>query len=128
MAKNIISDSNFGYKFKKDFVFRFFLTSSRSFKSHVSKLKSQRPILIETLVLTKMPKFIWVAEIYENDNFNLGNADGLVVIDATEANNNFIDSLLFAGYPDKVFVKSEKDFVNLPYNLDFYTKFKNNLK
>jgi hypothetical protein len=128
LAKNIISDSNFGYKFKEDFVFRFFLTSSRSFKSHVSKLKSQQPILIETVVLTKMPKFIWIAEIYENDNFNLGIADGLIVIDATEANNNFIDSLLFAGYPDKVFVKSEKDFVTLPYNLDFYTKFKNNLK
>ena len=30
--------------------------------------------------------------------------------------------------PDKIFVKSEKDFVDLPYNLDFYTKFKNNLK
>ncbi|KIA96018.1 hypothetical protein OA88_21775 [Flavobacterium sp. JRM] len=128
LATSIISDSNFGYKFKDDFVFRFFLTSSRSFKSHVSKLKSKQPLLIETLVLTKMPKFIWIAEIYENDNFNSGTADGLVVIDATEANNNFIDSLLFAGYPDKVFVKNEKYFVTLPYNLDFYTKFKNNLK
>ena len=36
-----------------------------------------------------MPKFIWVAEIYENDNFNTGKADGLIVIDATEANNSF---------------------------------------
>lgn len=128
LAISIISDTNFGYKFKNGFVFRFFLTSSRSFKSHVSKLKSNNDILIESLVLAKMPKFIWIAEIYENDNFNIGKADGLIVIDATEANNNFIDSLLFAGYPDKVFVKSEKDFVHLQYNLDFYTKFKNNLK
>ncbi|MDI9256516.1 cysteine peptidase family C39 domain-containing protein [Flavobacterium sedimenticola] len=128
LAISIISDANFGYKFKNGFVFRFFLTSSRSFKSHVSKLKSNEDILIEALVLAKMPKFIWVAEIYENNNFNTGKADGLIVIDATEANKNFIDSLLFAGYPDKIFVKSEKDFVDLPYNLDFYTKFKNNLK
>ena len=128
LAISIISDANFGYKFKNGFVFRFFLTSSRSFKSHVSKLKSNEDILIDALVLAKMPKFIWVAEIYENNNFNTGKADGLIVIDATEANKNFIDSLLFAGYPDKIFVKSEKDFVDLPYNLDFYTKFKNNLK
>lgn len=127
LAISIISDSNFGYKFNKGFVFRFFLTSSRSFKSHVSKLKSKEDILIEALVLAKMPKFIWVAEIYENDNFNTGKADGLIVIDATEANNSFLDSLLFAGYHDKIFVKSEKYFVDLPYNLDFYTKFKNNL-
>ena len=128
LALSILSDSNFGHKFNEGFIFRFFLTSSRSFKSHVSKLKSKQEVGIESIMLTKMPKFIWIAEIYEKENFNSGIADGLIVIDATEANKNFIDSLLFAGYPENIFVKSEKEFVNLPYKLDFYIKFKNNLK
>lgn len=127
LALAILSDSNFGFYFEDDFVFRFFLTSSRSFKEHISRLATLEPAQKDYIILSQMPKFIWCAEIYEQRDFQSNKAAGLIILDATEANQVWADSLIFAGYPDRIFVKDEREFVILQESLNFYERFKNNL-
>jgi hypothetical protein len=127
LALAIISDGNFGFKFNNGFIFRFFLTSSRSFKEHISRLESLSTNQKDYIILSKMPKFIWCAEIYEQPNYQDNRVDGLIIMDATEANQIWVDSLIFAGYPDRLLVKDNTEFVTLPESLNLYKRFKNNL-
>jgi hypothetical protein len=127
LALAIVSDADFGFTFQSGFVFRFFLTSSRSFKEHISRLPHLEPKQKDYLILTRMPKFIWCSEFYEQADFQQNIANGLLVIDATEANQVWNDSLIFAGYPNKILVKDGTKFVTLPERLNLYARFKNNL-
>ena len=123
----VASDEIFGYKFKKDFVFRFFLTSSRSLKQHIVNQDSLSIVLKDYLILSKMPKFIWCGEFYEKNKFNSDQVSGLIIIDATEANEIWMDSLIFASYPDRTYVKIDGEYALLPIKLELYNRFKNNL-
>lgn len=127
LALKIAADADYGYYFQKDFVFRFFLTSSRSFKSHIAGLANLDPTVQQTLINTRMPKFIWCAEFYENGGFMGTQAAAIIVLDATEASANEHETLIFAGYPDRCFVKASKKIVTLQFKLHLYTEFKNNL-
>jgi hypothetical protein len=127
LALAIVSDSDFGFAFKSGFVFRFFLTSSRSFKEHISRLPDLEANQKDYLILTSMPKFIWCAEFCEQTDFQHHKVTGLLVIDATEANQVWNDSLIFAGYPDRILIKDGTKFVTLPERLNLYARFKNNL-
>lgn len=129
LALEILVDSNVGYDFGNDFVFRFFLTSSRSFKNHVAQLDKMDKVLKSNILITKMPKFIWCSEIYTQKSFQSAEkqAVGLIVLDATEANNESVDSLIFAGYPDRIITVNENNFVSLRHKFEKY-QFYNNLK
>lgn len=127
LVLTIISDVNYGFKFNNGFVLRFFLTSSRSFKEHISRLESLPSNQKDYIILSKMPKFIWCAEIYEQSNYQKDTVDGLIIMDATEADQIWRDSLIFAGYPDKLLVKDNANFVTLFGGLNLYKRFKNNL-
>ena len=127
LALAIVSDTDFGFTFQSGFVFRFFLTSSRSFKEHISRMPDLDAKQKDYLILTCMPKFIWCAEFYKQADFQHNIVSGLVVIDATEANQIWNDSLIFAGYPDRILVKDGAKFVTLPERLNLYARFKNNL-
>jgi Papain-like cysteine protease AvrRpt2 len=127
LALAIVSDSDFGFAFQPGFVFRFFLTSSRSFKEHISRLPELPANQKDLLILVGMPKFIWCAEYYVQADFQNHIAAGLLVIDATEANQVWMDSLIFAGYPDRIVIKSETEFVPLQESFTGYLRFKNNL-
>lgn len=124
----IAGDLHFGYKFEPNFIFRFFLTSSRSFKHHVSSLTSIDEEIKNLLILSTMPKFIWCGEFYSKKGFKKNLVAGLIVVDATEARENKRDSLIFAGYPDRCLFKVEKDFGILAKSFDFYSTFTNNLR
>lgn len=60
-------------------------------------------------------------------NTQLKLANGLVILDATQANKESIDALIFAGYPDRCISINENNFVSLPYKFVNYSYF-NNLK
>ena len=128
LVLNILSDSDFGFRFESKFVFRFFLTSNRSFKNHLSTLDGLGDKIKDDLILSNMPKFIWCAEIFEESLYDLQQATGLIIVDATEASENEQDALLFAGYPNQCIVKFGKEFVTLKKGFHLYTSFKNNLK
>lgn len=123
----VLGDSNVGYNFGSDYVFRFYLTSSRSFKNHVSKIADMDIDLKNNILITKMPKFIWCGEIYTQDGFDQDDkkAIGLVVLDATEANQESVDALIFAGYPDRCVSLNENNFVTLQHHFQNFRYFGN---
>lgn len=128
LALQILTDGDIGYEYANNFVFRFFLASSRSFKDHVSCLQGLSKDIKDRIVLSIMPKFIWCAEIYTRQSFSKNTAKGLIIIDATEANGILMDSLIFAGYPDRCVVKFDRKFLNLPYIFSSYKKYSTNLR
>lgn len=123
----VLGDDNIGYDFGSDFVFRFYLTSSRSFKNHIAKLPLMDKVLKNNMLLTKMPKFIWCAEFYTKEEFITSDriANGLIVLDATQANQDSIDTLIFAGYPTHCISLNENNFVTLPTKFKKYSYFSN---
>ncbi len=127
LALNIISDPEYGWTPPSNFIFRFFLTSSRSFKNHLANIAGIDEELQNILMLVKMPKFIWCGEIYTKSGFPLNQVRGIIVLDATEASENEEDALIFACYPDRCIVKFGKNIVTLDYKMNLYTRFKNNL-
>lgn len=110
-----------------DFVFRFYLTSSRSFKAHIAKLEAMDVGLKNSIMLIKMPKFIWVGELYQKDGLEIGKSDaeGIVILDATEANRDSIDALIFAGYPDRCISMNDNNLVALQHHFKNYRYYSN---
>lgn len=127
LVLQIIKDKNVGYDFGEDFVFRFYLTSSRSFKNHISKIESMSKGIKNNILITKMPKFIWVGEFYSKDAFDSADkkASGVVLLDATEANQESFDALIFAGYPDRCVSLNENNFVTLQQEFKDYRYYSN---
>ncbi|CAM1352144.1 hypothetical protein [Tenacibaculum ascidiaceicola] len=127
LSLEIISDVNFGYNFDNDFVFRFFLTSSRSFKAHISNLQEIDNEIANNIIATKMPKFVWISEIYTKGNYSKDIADGIVVLDATEASETKKNAILFTAYPNQCIFKIGEKFICLHKGFKTYYRFNNNL-
>lgn len=127
LAFEILKSESLGYQFADSFIFRFFLTSSRSFKQHIVALEEMPEDIHKIILLTKMPKFIWVAEIYAKEHFvgDKSHASGLIVIDATEANEISEHALIFAVYPDRYVAIDQNIFVTLQQGLANYRYFSN---
>jgi hypothetical protein len=45
-----------------------------------------------------LPKFIWVGEISNKERIKERKADGLILVDATEADTSELKPLIFANY------------------------------
>ena len=77
-----------------------------------------------------MPKFIWVAELSDKDLIKKNKANGLVIVDATEANIYFNKPLIIAAYQGKVinFEEDTDKLVNKNLTLNDFVIFENNLK
>lgn len=131
VAKNLIlqilKDSVLGFQFDNGFVLRCFLASSRSFKNHIAKSMAIGKDIKGTILVSKMPKFIWVAEIYDKNAYVpfTGEAKGLVVLDATEANSTSIDTLILAAYPDRAIAIDQNKFITLEQKLQNYNYYSN---
>lgn len=127
LALQIIKDRTIGYDFGNDFVFRFYLASSRSFKNHIASHETMDITLKNNILLTKMPKFIWCGEFYSKIGYQrvVKEAVGLVILDATEANQEGINALIFAGYPDRCINLNENNFVNLANRFKKYAYYSN---
>jgi len=88
--------------FPQQVFLRLFLTSSRSYKNYVSQSTSIHISAKNEIVETNMPKFIWVAELSTKEHFKDRKSIGMIVLDATEANDYVLESLLFIGINDKI--------------------------
>jgi hypothetical protein len=78
--------------------FRYFLTSSRSYKHYVALESNMQADIREMIIETQMPKFIWIAEISEKMLIKQRKAKGFVIIDATEANILGVKPLIVTVY------------------------------
>ena len=77
---------------------RFFLTSSRSYKHSLNFNSTMNQDIKGIIEETAMPKFIWVGEISTKELIKNKQANGLIVIDATEANTQFLKPLIIGVY------------------------------
>ncbi len=127
LSLSIIKDELLGYEFEKDIIIRFFLTSSRSFKSYVAGLSDLNSEVKSGILHSTMPKFIWVTEIYSKESLEKRIAIGLVIVDATEASDNYIDSLICAIYPIRGIIIYKNNFVTLNCKMGIYSLYYNNL-
>lgn len=82
--------------------FRIFLASSRSFKDALVEDEIIDKVTKEFILDTPMPKFIWVAELSDENLVRKKLARGLILLDATEANLQNNKPLLLSAF--------EKDF------------------
>jgi hypothetical protein len=108
---------------------RFFLTSSRSFKDSLSTNDSFSYDVKEKILSKPLPKFIWVGELSSKDLIKEKKANGLIILDATEANINTNKPLVFAAYGGNIvepdFVTGE--LVRKPIPLAEFLAYENNL-
>lgn len=126
LIKQIITDSEIGTELEDDFILRFYLTSSRSFKNHITRQEKMTDDSKFDIISIKMPKFIWCAEIYKKENY-LGNkeASNLILLDATEADYENFDALIFAGYEDRCLCMSNGELNEMHYEFKNYSYFSN---
>ena len=115
----LLTDSKMGIamnmKDPTELIFRMFLTSSRSFKNHYQKQSRVRNFS-RSIVSTKLPKFIWVAEISGFKQYKSGNTEALIIVDAT--GDASTDSLISIYYPGTRYYWKNKELKteNIDYN------------
>lgn len=108
---------------------RTYLVSSRSFKHEVSQNDTIQDELKSILLETCMPKFVWVSEVTTKDLLKERKANGIILIDATEANIFFNKPLIIAAYQDKIIMFDEraKSLEKNSITLHNYCMFEHNL-
>ena len=108
---------------------RFYLASSRSFKNSISSNELMQNDIKQIIVETSMPKFIWITELSTKDLIKEKKANGIVIIDATEANLQFNKPLILAAFQDTL-VELNEETGNLEVNslpLQDFLIYENNL-
>lgn len=108
---------------------RFFLASSRSFKNKITTNTTIQEDLKYLLLETSMPKFIWIAEIGTKELMKQRMANGIVILDATEANIYFNKPLILAAFQNKLISFNEKSgkLESNLLNLQNFTIFEHNI-
>lgn len=83
-VKKLLSSKFFDFSDNKEVYIRTFLCSARSYRKYV--MMSDMSGNLKSLIMNKsFPKFVWVTEVSTN-NIQEGMANGLILLDATEAN------------------------------------------
>jgi len=88
---------------QEDIVMRLFMASSRSLKCFRAETLSSIPAK-KAFVLTPMPRFVWVCELYKVTDYDDSKAFGEIIIDATSgsANENNYTGLIMMRYPQVI--------------------------
>jgi hypothetical protein len=110
----------------KEVLIRFFLTSSRSYKDRLALNSSFDQTTKDFILETPMAKFIWVAELSTKDLIKEKKADGLILVDATEANISFHKALIMSAYGGKYRTTSKLSGIDI--SLPPFIIYENNLK
>lgn len=115
-----------GFKAGK-YILRFFLTSQRSFKYQIKQNKSINIQMKDYILRLKLPKFLWIAEISNEIDYNDKLAEALAILDAT--GDNSLDTLCFLSYPQKRVEKSlEGDYNLMEHSWEKFEIYQSNLK
>ena len=110
------------FKAPKGSVIRTFLTSSRSYREYICKNKDLSPQLKIAYLGIDLPKFIWVTEVANRTDFDLGKVNAIILLDATSnltARDPYA-SLIFKQNANNITIYDKKQrilqnlFVNLP--------------
>lgn len=114
----------------KEVLIRFFLTSSRSLKDSLAVNDTLQADVKDLVMEIPMPKFAWVAEISDKILIKQGKANGLILLDATEANIYYNKPRIFAAYQDKLikFDQSNGKLENNSLTLQPFNIYTHNLR
>lgn len=83
-VKKLLTSKFFSFSDRKEIYIRTFLCSARSYRKYV--ILNDMIDDWKSIILNKsFPKFVWVTEV-STDNIPTGKANGLILLDATEAN------------------------------------------
>lgn len=124
----ILGDCNIGHDFGDGMIFRIFLASSRTFKEHLSVQEGMLLPIRSLLIDSALPKFIWCAEVIRPNPDKEPLVEGLILLDATEANHSWKDAVIFIGYPNEVYWKEHQELLTLQEGFANYFMFAKNLK
>lgn len=128
------------FKVNKDntkYIYRSFLTTSRSYKEYIVQAKVQDSR--ELFICMAMPRFIWVCEMIDANELITGNKAkapvcNIMIFDATEGNTSF-NYLIMAKLSDRIIVRTEdksayrrKIYKQFKENRDIFYTFDRNLK
>ena len=115
MVREEYSDQTWGSTRNNPFVWRIFLTTSKSYKSYKSKTV-KNPFLRTHYMEWSMPHFVWVLEIGTLDTYINDCARIEILLDATSSPQSQNYGILSIGYKnhyvyikDRVFTIKEKD-------------------
>lgn len=113
-----------------EIVIKIFLTSSRSYKDWLSTHDTFNYTVKTLIIETPMPKFIWVTEISTKELIKQKLANGLIVLDATEANIMYNKPLIVAAYEGNyiTFAADSNEIKKISIPLGNYNSYHNNLK
>lgn len=113
-----------------EIIIRIFLTSSRTYKDWLATNGTFDETVKDLIIETSMPKFIWVAEISTKELIKQKSANGLIILDATEANIMYNKPLIVAAYEGNyiTFVADSNGLKKINVTLGSYSGYYNNLK
>lgn len=102
---------------KEEVIIRIFMASSRSFKNYrVNTLIGVTERILYSNM--RLPRFVWVCELYKSDGYEKGEAFGEILVDATSASNRGHRSLLMMHYPDVIALRNPDD-KNVGFDLQY---------
>jgi hypothetical protein len=116
--------STFAYKNRKLGI-RTYLCSSRTYKDYIINLQHLDLDVKKLFLNLPMPKFIWVSEIFDIEDFSENLVEGVILLDATEPKSTHVIGAII----DNIFVRrnmSEDISVSIPFGK--ISSFNNNLK
>ena len=86
-------------------VIRLFMCSSRNYKQRrIANLGPENKDISDRYKELRLPRFIWVCEIYDVKSYCEGKAKGELVIDATASPDHGTKSILLIHYPHNILV------------------------
>lgn len=128
-VKKLLCSKFFNFADKKEIYIRTFLCSARSYREYVM-LNDMNDKLKNIIINKSFPKFVWVTEIFSNSSIQEGKANGLILLDATEANTLEYRPLIFAMCNGSLlqYNKDNKTITSYQMTGSSYTIFDKNLK
>ena len=109
-----------------DSVIRTFLASSRSFRNHIAISTVMPNDTKKVLLNMNLPKFVWISEISNVNDFQNGITNGLIILDATEPTQKNVIPLLLALLDNCGYIYGDNRFKKLvlgaPLHLEIYDK------
>lgn len=89
-------DSNWG-RMENPIVYRMFLITSNRYKNYKNEHTSG-PVLRQIILETPMPKFVWVIELSDLENYHENKALAEIVLDATASSHDHYRGIFSIGY------------------------------
>ncbi len=129
-AKNLLlNDLYFNLPRDTEYFMRLLLTSSRSYKNAIAR-DTTFPVNLKSEILEiGMPKFIWVAEISTKTLVKQRQAQGLLLLDATEPNSQGFNALILMAHQDLFLYPDNdtKELMQINLTLSTFNMYLNNL-